>query len=100
MTKVYRPIMILLLIMLIILGLNTSNQAVNSLTRENPKPLIGFNIEQDNINIFAMGEQYSYSRQELSEESDGILHEAGEIFNSISDYCKKIWKIFRVIFLT
>lgn len=100
MTRVYRTIMVLLLIMLIILGLNTSNQATNSLLKESEKPLIGFNVGKENINIFAMGEQYSYSRQELSQESSGVLQEAREILKSISDYLKKIWTIFRVIFLT
>ena len=100
MTRVYRSLMILLVIVLIILGLNTSNQATNSLTKDNEKPLIGFNIERENVNIFALGEQYSYSRQELSQESSGVLHNAKQILKSITDYLKKIWTIFRVIFLT
>jgi len=100
MTRVYRSIMILLVIMLIILGLNTSNQATNSLTSESEKPLIGFNVEKENINIFALGEQYSYSRQELSRESSGVLNDVQTMLKSIRDYLKKIWTIFRVIFLT
>ncbi len=100
MTRVYRSIMVLLLIMLVILGLNTSNQATNSLTKESAKPLIGFNVEKENVNIFALGEQYSYSRQELSEESSGFLQQARDILKSIINYLKKIWTIFRVIFLT
>ena len=85
MTRIYRSIIVLLLIMLVILGLNTSNQATNSLTKESAKPLIGYSIENENINIFALGEQYSYSRQELSEESSGFLQEAREILQSIID---------------
>lgn len=100
MMRVCRSLMIMLVIVLVILGLNTSNQATNSLARESQKPLIGFNVERENINIFAMGEQYSYSRQELSQESSGALHEAKQILKSINDYFKKVWTIFRVIFLT
>lgn len=100
MTRVYRPLMIIAVIILIVLALNTSNRATNSLTQVSEKPLIGFNVERDSINIFAMGEQYSYSRQELSQDSSGVLNLAEEVVKSIFDYFKKIWTIFRVIFLT
>ncbi len=99
MTRLYRSTLVLVVIILIVLGLNTSNQGTNSLTAEDRKPVIGFKIEKQNINIFALGEQYTYSRQDLIKETSNGLQDAKELLNSFIDYLKKIWTIFRVLFL-
>lgn len=100
MTRVYHSLIVLLVVVLIFFGLNISNQAVNSLTQESQKPLIGFKMEEESINIIALGEQYNYSRQELSQENEKIINGYQEILKSVLDYLKKIWTIFRVVFLT
>lgn len=100
MTKVYRFLATLLVVVLVVLGLNASNQGTSSLTLQNQKPLVGFSMEKENINIFALGEQYSYNSEDISQESSNIFNTIKEIFWAFINYLKKIWTIFRVIFLT
>lgn len=100
MTKAYRSAMVLLLLVLVVLGINTSYKANSSLTMEGGKPFIGLSVEKDNINVTAMGEKYSVSRQEISQESNQFLTSVKEFFKAVIAYLKKIWNIFRVIFLT
>jgi len=99
MTKLYRPLLVFIVLILIVLGLNTSNQGTNSLTAESRKPVLGFHIEKQNINIFALGEQYTYSKQEICQESSGAIQDVKTVFNALVNYLKKIWTIFRVLFL-
>jgi len=99
MSKMYRSLMVLAVIILIIMGLNTSSQGTSSLTAEAKKPVVGLQIENQKINIYALGEQYRFSPQEISQASYGVLHNAHLQFNALVSYLKKIWTIFRVLFL-
>lgn len=100
MTKVYRLLATLLVVVLVVLGLNISNQGTSSLTMENQKPLIGFALEKESINIFALGEQYSYSSEDISQESNNIFHKVQELYEAVIHYLKRIWTLFRLIFLS
>ena len=87
MSKIYRSLMVLAVITLIIVGLNTSSQGTSSLTAEVKKPVVGLQIENHKINVYALGEQYHLS-----------LHTRLQ-FNAFINYLKKIWTIFHVLFL-
>ena len=99
MNKMYRSLVVLAVIILIIMGLNTSSQGTSSLTAEAKKPVVGLQIENQKINIYAMGEQYRFSPQEISRASYGLFHNAHLQFNALVSYMKQIWTIFRVLFL-
>lgn len=99
MTRLYRPVLVLVVIILIIAGLNTSNQGTNSLTAEARKPVFSLKIENKNLSVIALGEQYTYSRQDFIRDSSGAKHEAETLLRSAGSYFKKIWKIFRVLVL-
>jgi UDP-N-acetyl-D-mannosaminuronate dehydrogenase len=99
MSKIYRSLMVLAVITLIIVGLNTSSQGTSSLTAEVKKPVVGLQIENHKINVYALGEQYHLSLQEISQESFGLLHNTRLQFNAFINYLKKIWTIFHVLFL-
>lgn len=100
MSKIYRFLATLLVVVLVVLGLNASHQGTSSLTLENQKPLVGFTIEKESVNIFALGEQYSYSGEEISQDSSSFINKIKQMFWAVVKYLKKIWTIFRVIFLT
>jgi hypothetical protein len=91
--------MVLAVIILIVMGLNTSSQGTSNLTAEANKPVVGLQIENHKINVYAMGEQYRFSPQEISQQCYGVLHNAHLQFNALVSYLKKIWTIFRVLFL-
>jgi hypothetical protein len=65
MNKLKRLALVLTLVILISLGLNTSNQAINSLTMDTRKPVIGCVLEDGSVSIFALGEEYKYNQDNL-----------------------------------
>ena len=99
MSKILSSLMVLAVIVLIILGLNTSSQGISSLTAEDKKPVVGLKIENQEINVIALGEQYDISRQDIIRTGNGVLYDAQLQCDSLVHYLKKIWKIFEVLFL-
>ena len=99
MSKILSSLMVLTVIILIILGLNTSSQGISSLTAEDKKPVVGLKIENQKIGVIALGEQYNFSRQDIIRAGNGVLHETQVQCDSLTHYLKKIWKIFEVLFL-
>lgn len=99
MSKIFSSLMVLAVIILIILGLNTSSQGISSLTAEDKKPVVGLKIENQKIDVIALGEQHDISRQDIIQAGYGTLHELQLQCESLFHYLKKIWKIFEVLFL-
>ena len=99
MSKILGSLLIMGLIILVILGLNTSNQGISSLTAEERKPVIGWQIENQQIQVIALGQEYSLSRRDISQASQGLLQDAKQQRCACVDYLKKIWTIFNVLFL-
>lgn len=99
MSMIYRSLIVLTVFVLIIMGLNTSSQGINSLTAESRSPVVGVKIENRQLNVFALGEQYSISRQDLSQGSQDVIENAQLQSNALIKYLKKIWTIFEVLFL-
>ncbi|MDD4801941.1 MAG: hypothetical protein PHF24_03210 [Syntrophomonas sp.] len=61
-------LLVVTVLLLVIMGLNISNQGINSLTLENRNPIIGWQDKGDEFNIFAMGEAHSYDKREVRED--------------------------------
>ncbi len=66
MLKVYRISLVLGVIILTVVGLNISNQGMNSLTADNKKPVLGCQVTVEEIDIFIMGQNYSMDRQKIA----------------------------------
>jgi hypothetical protein len=99
MSKIFRSLLIIGLLVLVILGLNTSNKGIGSLTAEERKPVIGMQIENQQIQVIALGEEYRLSRREISQAGQGIIQDVRQQGSACVDYFKKIWTIFNVLFL-
>ncbi len=64
MTTLYRTSLVLGILMLVIFGLNISNQGMNSLTMQNRKPVVGLQNQGNTVSVFTLGESHSYGKQE------------------------------------
>jgi len=53
------------LIFLVIIGLNTSNQGINSLTRDERQAVLDLDYNQGEIRVDALGNSYDYSLDRL-----------------------------------
>jgi len=97
MIKLYRSLLVLAVIILMILGLNISNQGINSLTMESRKPVMGVQTQGNNISIFTMGQTHSYGKQEIVRHIV-VSTERVQIFaQAASDYMLRIVRIFKVL---
>ena len=90
--KFYQILIIGGLILLVITGLNTSNQGINSLTRDEGQAVLNLDYNQGDIRLDALGNSYNYSLDRL----DTDLQSAG---HNITNYLKRIWIIFDAVFL-
>lgn len=87
------------LIFLVIIGLNTSNQGINSLTREERQAVLNLDYNQGDIKVEALGNSYDYSLDKLGTDLQSMGGKTKELFYDIIDYLKKIWTIFDAVFL-
>jgi hypothetical protein len=99
MSKILSSLLIMGLILLVILGLNTSSKGISSLTAEERKPVIGLQIENQQIHVLALGQEYRLSRREISQAGQVVMQDARQQGSACVDYLKKIWTIFNVLFL-
>jgi hypothetical protein len=99
MSKIINFLLIAGVLVLVVLGLNISSQGTSSFTGEDRKPIVGLQIEKQQIHVLALGQDYSLSRGDISRVSYGVQQEARQQYCICTDYLKKIWTIFHVLFL-
>jgi hypothetical protein len=87
------------LILLVIMGLNTSNQGINSLTLDERQAVLNLDYNQGDIRVDALGNSYNYSLDRLGTNVYLIGNKARELSTNIMDYLKRIWIIFDAVFL-
>jgi len=87
------------LILLVIMGLNTSNQGINSLTRDEQAAVFNLDYNQGNIRVDALGNSYDYSLDRLGTNLKLVGNKTRVYFYDVTDYLKKIWIIFDAVFL-
>lgn len=97
--KFYQLLMLGGLILLVIMGLNTSNQGVNSLTREEGQAVFNLDYNEGDIRVDALGNSYNYSLDRLGTDVYRIGNKAREFPTDITNYLKRIWIIFDAVFL-
>ncbi|MBP8820207.1 MAG: hypothetical protein KBG91_07275 [Syntrophomonadaceae bacterium] len=97
--KFYQILILGGLIILVIMGLNTSNQGINSLTREGRQAVLNLDYNQGDIKVDALGNSYDYSVDRLGTDLKLVGEKTRVYFYDVTDYLKKIWIIFDAVFL-
>jgi len=90
MTKVYRFLLVLMLVILIISGLNICNQGMNSLTLENRQPVLALLARDDEVKIFTLGQTHTYSKQEMSTDMAVARQQLEKSRHAVSNYLQRI----------
>lgn len=93
--RFYQLLMLLGLVFLVVLGLNTSNQGINNLTREERQAVLNVDYSEGDIRVEALGNSHSYSLDRLNTSLPGLKQQGRSVIN----YLKKIWTIFDAVFL-
>lgn len=97
MASISRSLLIIIVFILVVLGLNTSNQGIASLTMENRKPVIGINRDHNAVNFVFMGVNRSFDKDELA--NNVILLKTYDAARDGYQYLFRIWRIFYAVFI-
>ena len=97
MTKVYRFLLVLTLVILIISGLNICNQGMNSLTLEDRKPVLALLARNDEVKIFTLGQTHTYSKQELSTDMAMARQQLEKSRLAVNNYLRRFEKAARAL---
>lgn len=95
MAKISHIFIVLFLLLLIVTGLNVCNQGINSLTQENRKPILSFQLdgESDQVSVFTLGQEYNYSKENWELEKDRILRKVQNFLAKTKDLLKSFLEI-------
>ncbi len=80
-----------------IMGLNISNQGINSLTLDARKPILGLQAHGDRINVFALGETHSYDQNEAKQYIALADQQVKNSARVVKNYVLRIVKIIKVM---
>lgn len=97
--RCYRLLMIIGLVILVVLGLNTSNQGINNLTREERGAVLDLDRNGSSVVLEAIGNSYYYSLDKLAPSIPWVKDKGQGIITGWIEYLKKIWIIFDAVFL-
>lgn len=99
MSRISRFLLVIAVVMLVIWGLNISGQGIDSLTAEESKPVIGWQVENKQVSVFALGEEYCIDCQDISWLESTAAQYIRQQCGEFCTYLQKIWTIFSVLFL-
>jgi hypothetical protein len=97
MIRVSRPLLVILVFILVVLGLNTSNEGIGSLTMENRKPVLSIARDQDSVNVIFLGENHGMDKDGLS--NNVTIRKTYDVARDGCIYLKRIWRIFYAVFI-
>jgi hypothetical protein len=97
--RFYQLLLITGVIILVVLGLNTSNHGINNLTRADRHGVLALDYDNGNIKIDTMGASHTYSLDRLQDNLSALKDKSSRIFIEVRDYLKSIWTIFECVFL-
>lgn len=97
MTRVYRVLLVLVLVSLVIMGLNTSNQGISRLTSENRGQVIGVAFNNDAVKLQLCSKDYVYASDKLRDQSKDIAAELKTLGEQAKSYTFRIWRIFKAL---
>jgi len=84
-----------MIVALVVVGLNISNESINQLTGETHKAVIALNVDDDIVYLELLGEEYKY----VPESVGPAVQSLWEYLDTIRDYLLRIWRIFDTVFL-
>lgn len=99
MAKIYRPFMVIGLIILVIMGLNTSNHGINQLTMESRAPVIGLSVDSDDPGVFLLGEKHEIDQDKYIDYISIVWGKTKIMLQQVKNYLLRIWIIFKAVFL-
>lgn len=97
MSRACQLLLVLVLVTLVIMGLNTSNQGISRLTTENRGQVIGLAFNNDAIKLQFCSKDYVYTGEQLRDQGQDITAGLKSLGNQAKDYSFRIWRIFRAI---
>ncbi len=97
MVKSFRPILIIVLLVLVAAGLNISNQGMNSLTGQSRPAVIGAQTGKDYVTVTALGQNHYWTKEKFILGINNMVLSARDHLADARDYLLKIWRIFRVL---
>jgi hypothetical protein len=97
MASISRSLLIIIVFILVVLGLNTSNKAIGSLTMENRKPVLGISRDHNTVNLVFLGVNRSFDKDKLS--NNVTLLKTYDITRDGYLYLYRIWRIFYAVFI-
>lgn len=97
--KFFQVLMLMGLAILVVLGLNTSNQGINSLTRQERQAVLDVDYSKGDIRVEALGNSYSYAWDRLDTTWLDLKQRSRDAVTGLIDYLKRIWTIFDAVFL-
>ena len=98
MTRLYQSLLVLAILMLMILGLNTTNKGLNSLTLDAAKPVIGWQNQGDNLNIFTLGQTHSFNKQKAQGDAKLVWQQVKTGAQNSSDQLRHIISVIKMLF--
>ncbi|PKM76005.1 MAG: hypothetical protein CVU90_14730 [Firmicutes bacterium HGW-Firmicutes-15] len=98
MARLYRPLLVLTILILVSLALNTSNKGINSMTLDARKPVIGMQYQGDKLNIFALGETHSYDKRKAEEVTMLVWQQVKTGAQATGDHLLRFVRIIEVLF--
>ncbi|MEN6326827.1 MAG: hypothetical protein ABFD18_11555 [Syntrophomonas sp.] len=97
MARGYQLLMVLVLVSLVIMGLNTSNQGISRLTTENRGQVIGMDFSNEAIKLQVCSKDYIYTSEQLHDQRKDMANELKSLGEQAKSYTFRIWKIFNAI---
>ncbi|MEN6460647.1 MAG: hypothetical protein ABFC94_04655 [Syntrophomonas sp.] len=97
MANINRSLLVIIVFILVVLGLNTSNEGIGSLTMENRKPVLDINRDHDTVNVVLLGDNLNLERDELS--NNVTLRKTYDVARDGYSYLHRIWRIFYAVFI-
>ncbi len=86
------------IILLVIAGLNVSNQAINSLTMEERAPVFACNLVGQELSVYILGKNYVYSGENISRKINSVSNYSISFYSMTRDHLYRIEHLYQVIF--
>lgn len=90
-------VIIIGLFVLIILGLNLSNQGINRLTMDERGAILALGLKQHDIDLQVLGRNYTCSRDKLGQLKHQLAGRAGKLYREVRGYSDRYLDIFDTV---
>lgn len=95
--KLTRVLMSIALFILVILGLNLSNQGINRLTLDQRGAILALGLNHSDIKLQVMGNNYAYSRDKLGQLNCQLAGKARKLYREVLRYSTHYKDIFDTV---